>query len=66
MVTNGLTPDQAVTVQKQAARLYRGLRMCEAAKTELATRSKLSLDGVDIEDSKKVEEKNSKNLAKKK
>lgn len=31
LVTNGFDPQKAVTVQKQAARMYRGTRMCESS-----------------------------------
>lgn len=58
MAANGLTPIQATAIQKQAARLYRGVRMCEMVTLELSTRQFLSAmvgkDG-EIEDSKKLE-----------
>lgn len=31
LVTNGFDPQKAITVQKQAARMYRGTRMCETS-----------------------------------
>lgn len=31
LITNGFDPKKAVTVQKQAARVYRGTRMCESS-----------------------------------
>ena len=59
MAQNGMTPDQASTVQKQAARLYRGIRMCDSSKSQLQIREQLkqTLQVKNFEDSKEVETK---------
>jgi hypothetical protein len=41
MVEKGMTPVQAATVQKQAARLYRGVRMCQAESGMLQQREQM-------------------------
>lgn len=57
MVVNGLSSKQAVMVQKQAARLYRGIRMCESVKANLIMRKNLSKSQGDIENTKEIETK---------
>lgn len=57
MVMNGLSAEQAVMVQKQAARLYRGIRMCEVVRENLTMRNKFSDSEEDIENSKSIETK---------
>lgn len=59
MAQKGMTPEQAVTVQKQAARFYRGLRMCTSSKHQLRKREEIekSFQIRDIENSKEVETK---------
>jgi len=59
MAQNGMKPEQAAMVQKQAARLYRGLRMCESSREQLQKREQLkaTLQVKDLEDSKEVEAK---------
>ncbi len=59
MVASGMTPAQAVAVQTQAARLYRGVRMCTAETFMLKARENLKdkLKMKDIENSAEVETK---------
>lgn len=60
MVRNGMTQEQAVVVQKQAARLYRGIRMCQAANESNSDSSKEFFKkelGVDFNETAQIENK---------
>lgn len=57
LISNGFDPEKAVKVQKQAARFYRGIRICEASSGLLMERSEMerSIDlrpkeGMSVED----------------
>ncbi|QDK38173.1 hypothetical protein [Bdellovibrio sp. NC01] len=59
MVEKGMSPETAVTVQKQAARLYRGIRMCEANNRKIKDSEQIakSLGVSDLNDTKTIQDK---------
>lgn len=59
MAQNGVKPEQATMIQKQAARFYRGLRMCNSSRDQLRTRDQLKayLQVKNVEDSREIEAK---------
>jgi len=59
MAQQGMNPETAVVVQKQAARFYRGLRMCNASRGLLENQSefKKSLQVKNFDNSREVETK---------
>lgn len=48
MAMQGMKPEHAVFVQKEAARFYRGLRMCESAEIQMGTVSPITLESVKL------------------
>ncbi len=59
MAQNGIKPEHAVTIQKNAARFYRGLRMCNSSKDDLKFRDKVKkfLQVTDFENTNEIETK---------